>query len=78
MEMTKNSDIPNQSLQIPKIFTLTAKLLQAIATKLATLFAAKLFQTSLKLKIPKRVERFTSSKIRNRKKLEVKSNKKYP
>ena len=54
MEMTKKGDIPNQSLQIPKIITRTAKLLQAISPKLATLFAAKLFTTPLKHSIPKR------------------------
>ena len=54
MEMAKKSSIPNQSLQIPKIITLTAKLLQAISPKLATLFAAKLFTTPLKHRIPKR------------------------
>lgn len=52
--MTKISDKPNQSLQIPKAIRLTAKLLQAISPKLATLFAAKLFTTPLKHKIPKR------------------------
>ena len=54
MEMTKKGDISNQSLQIPKIITRTAKLLQAISPKLATLFAAKLFTTPLKHSIPKR------------------------
>lgn len=54
MEMTKKGDIPNQSLQIPKVITRTAKLLQAISPKLATLFAAKLFTTPLKHRIPKR------------------------
>jgi pimeloyl-ACP methyl ester carboxylesterase len=52
--MTKKGDIPNQSLQIPKAITGTAKLLQAISPKLATLFAAKLFTTPLKHSIPKR------------------------
>lgn len=52
--MTKKSDIPNQSLQIPKVITGTAKLLQAISPKLATLFAAKLFTTPMKHRIPKR------------------------
>ena len=52
--MTKKGDIPNQSLQIPKVITRTAKLLQAISPKLATLFAAKLFTTPRKHKIPKR------------------------
>ena len=54
MEMTKKADIPNQSLQIPKTITRTAKLLQAISPKLATRFAAKLFTTPLKHRIPKR------------------------
>ncbi|WP_264521797.1 alpha/beta fold hydrolase [Flavobacterium sp. N1994] len=52
--MTKKVSIPNQSLQIPKAITVTAKLLQAISKKLATLFAAKLFTTPLKHSIPKR------------------------
>ena len=54
IEMTKKMQIKNQSLQIPKPILLTAKLLQAISPKLATLFAAKLFTTPLKHKIPKR------------------------
>lgn len=52
--MTKKGDIPNQSLQIPKVITVTGKFLQAISPKLATLFAAKLFTTPLKHRIPKR------------------------
>lgn len=52
--MTKKTDIPNQSLQIPKAITLTAKFLQAISPKLATIFGAKLFTTPLKHRIPKR------------------------
>jgi len=41
-------------LQIPKPILLTATLLEAISPKLATLFAAKLFTTPIKYKIPKR------------------------
>ncbi|WP_445452332.1 alpha/beta hydrolase [Flavobacterium sp. 25HG05S-40] len=52
--MTKKADIPKQSLQIPKAITRTAKLLQAISPKLATSFAAKLFTTPLKHRIPRR------------------------
>lgn len=52
--MTKKSPISNQSLQIPKPILLTAKLLEAISPKWATLFAAKLFTTPIKYKIPKR------------------------
>ncbi len=54
IEMTKKAEIPNQSLQIPKVITVTAKLLQAISPKLATLFAARLFTTPLKHRLPKR------------------------
>ena len=55
IEMAKKGDIPNQSLQIPKIITLTAKLLQAISPKLVTLFAAKLFTTPLKYRNPRQL-----------------------
>lgn len=52
--MTKKVEIPAQSLQIPKPILITAKFLEAISPKLATRFAAKLFTTPLKHKIPKR------------------------
>lgn len=52
--MTKKSQITNQSLQIPKPILITATLLEGISSKLAILFAAKLFTTPIKHKIPKR------------------------
>ena len=52
--MTKKTKIGNQSLQIPKTILVTAKFLEAISPKLAMLFAAKLFVTPIKYKIPKR------------------------
>jgi pimeloyl-ACP methyl ester carboxylesterase len=52
--MTKNKEIQAQSLKIPKIILITAKFLEVISPKLATLFAAKLFTTPIKHKIPKR------------------------
>ena len=52
--MAKNKEIKSQALKIPKIIKLTAKLLQTISPHLATLFAAKLFTTPIKHKIPKR------------------------
>ncbi|MGL2964906.1 alpha/beta fold hydrolase [Flavobacterium sp. RSB2_4_14] len=52
--MTKKTQIKTQSLKIPKSILFTAKLLEAISPKLATLFAAKLFTTPIKHKIPKR------------------------
>lgn len=42
------------TLQIPKVIVMIAKFLEAISPKLATLFAAKLFTTPIKYKIPKR------------------------
>jgi pimeloyl-ACP methyl ester carboxylesterase len=52
--MPKNNiNIPS-ALKIPKIIVITAKLLEAISPKLATLLAAKLFTTPIKHKIPKR------------------------
>lgn len=52
--MTKNSKIRKQSLNIPKSILVTVQILQFISLKLVTLFAARLFMTPLKHKIPKR------------------------
>ena len=52
--MTKKSSNHTQSLKIPKIILLTSKLISFISPKLITLFAAKMFTTPIKHKIPKR------------------------
>ena len=52
--MSKNKEIQAQTLKIPKIILITAKLFEAISPNLATKFAAKLFTTPIKHKIPKR------------------------
>lgn len=52
--MTKNTSIHTQSLKIPKTILLTSKFIAFISPKLATRFAAKLFITPIKYKIPKR------------------------
>lgn len=52
--MSKNNDVKAQSLKIPKVILITAKFLEVISPKFATLFAAKLFTTPVKYKIPKR------------------------
>ena len=52
--MTKKTSIHTQSLEIPKIILLTSKLLSFTSPKLITLFAARLFVTPIKYKIPKR------------------------
>ena len=52
--MSKKASIHTQSLKIPKIIVLTSRLISIISPKLVTLFAAKLFTTPIKHKIPKR------------------------
>ena len=52
--MTKKFKKPNQTLKIPKIILLAGKFLSFISTNLAVQFAAKLFTTPIKHKIPKR------------------------
>ena len=52
--MSKNSPKQLQILKIPMIIIITAKFLEVISTKLVTRFAAKLFTTPIKYKIPKR------------------------
>ncbi len=52
--MSKNKEIQAQTLKIPKVILITAKLFEAISPKLATKFAAKLFTTPIKHRIPKR------------------------
>src|SRR3970040_3124889 len=52
--MTKKTSIHTQSLKIPRFIILTSKFFSIISPKLVTLFAAKLFTTPIKHKIPKR------------------------
>ena len=52
--MTKKTSIHTQSLKIPRLIILTSKFFSIISPKLVTLFAAKLFTTPIKHKIPKR------------------------
>ncbi len=52
--MTKKKDVHAQTLKIPRIILLCAKFLELISPNLVTLFAARLFTTPLKHKIPKR------------------------
>ena len=52
--MAKNAKVRDKSLKIPKSILLTAQFLQAISLKFATQFAAKLFTTPQKHKMPKR------------------------
>lgn len=61
--MPNKAKTVNQSPQIPKIIIITAKFLQAISPKLVTLFAAKLFTTPIKHKIPKRELKMVTDSI---------------
>ena len=52
--MAKKETNPTKSLKIPQFIILSAKLCSFISTKLVTSYAAKLFTTPIKHKIPKR------------------------
>ncbi len=52
--MTKKTKKPNQSLKIPKIILVVGQFLSFISTKLVVQFAARLFTSPIKYKIPKR------------------------
>ena len=52
--MAKKETNPTKSLKIPQFIILSAKLCAFISTKLATTYAAKLFTTPIKHKVPKR------------------------
>lgn len=52
--MTKNSKNRKKTLKIPKSILITVQVLQFISLKWVTLFAARLFTTPIKHKLPKR------------------------
>jgi len=52
--MLKNTSKHTQSLKIPKLILQSSKFISFFSPKLATLFAAKLFTSPIKHKIPKR------------------------
>ena len=52
--MTKKTKKPNQSLKIPKIILVVGQFFSFISTKLTVQFAARLFTSPIKHKIPKR------------------------
>jgi len=63
--MTKKTSNHTQSLKIPKIILLSGKLIAYFSTKLVTLFAAKLFTSPIKHKIPKRELEMDSKSLQN-------------
>lgn len=52
--MAKKAINPTKSLKIPQIIIISAKICAFISTKLVTKFAAKIFTTPIKHKVPKR------------------------
>jgi len=62
--MSKKGKKTEHTIQIPKPIIYTGKLLQSISPKLATLYAARLFTTPIKFKIPRReIQMLENSKI---------------
>ncbi len=54
IEMAKKATNPTKSLKIPNIIIFSAKICAFISTKLVTKFAARIFTTPIKHKVPKR------------------------
>ncbi|MGO4770579.1 alpha/beta hydrolase [Flavobacterium sp. W22_SRS_FK3] len=64
--MTKKTHNPTQSLKIPQFIRITSKLCAFISPKLATTYAARLFTTPIKHKVPKRELEMDSRSIQTR------------
>jgi pimeloyl-ACP methyl ester carboxylesterase len=62
--MAKKETNPTKSLKIPQLIILSAKLCAFISTKLATTYAAKLFTTPIKHKVPKRELEMDSKSVK--------------
>lgn len=63
--MTKKISNPTKSLEIPQIIIVSAKICALISTKLVTKFAAKIFTTPIKHKVPKREFEMEQKSIQN-------------
>jgi hypothetical protein len=63
--MPKKTPNPTKSLKIPLLIIVSAKLCALISRKLVTAYAAKLFTTPVKHKIPKRELKMDSESIHN-------------
>lgn len=61
--MAKKAINPTKSLKIPQIIILSANICAFVSTKLATKFAARLFTTPIKHKVPKRELEMDSKSI---------------
>lgn len=63
--MSKNNSKKNNSTQIPQIIIKTGHFLEFISTKLATRYAAKLFTTPIKHKMPNREHEMDRNSIQS-------------
>lgn len=63
--MSKKTSNPIQSLKIPRFIIISSKICAFISTKLATKYAAKLFTTPIKHKVPKRELEMDRKSIQN-------------
>ena len=63
--MPKKTPNPTKSLKIPLFIIISAKLCAFVSRKLVTAYAAKLFTTPIKHKIPKRELKMDSESIQN-------------
>jgi pimeloyl-ACP methyl ester carboxylesterase len=64
--MAKKVHNPTQSLKIPQFIRITSKLCAFISPKLAVIYAARLFTTPIKHKVPKRELEMDSRSIQKR------------
>jgi len=64
--MTKNITNPTKSLKIPRFIIISCKICAYISTKLVTSYAAKLFTTPIKHKVPKREFEMDIKSIQNK------------
>ncbi|QLE00053.1 alpha/beta hydrolase [Galbibacter sp. BG1] len=64
--MTKRKENYQQTIDIPKPITLSAKALEFVSPKLASKFVAKLFATPIKHKIPKREHKMEKETLQER------------
>jgi len=63
--MTKNRTNPTKSLKIPQFIIISCKICALISTKLVTSYAARLFTTPIKHKVPKREFEMDIKSIQN-------------
>lgn len=64
--MTKKTINPTQSLKIPHFIVLSSKVCAFISTKLVTAYAARLFTTPIKHKVPKRELDMVQNSVQNK------------